>query len=157
MMWENSIWTCESKLRVQVRRVRSIAPLPVYQTPESSGMDLHACILEPIELKPLDRTKVTTGIAIAIPMGFEGQIRPRSGYAANNGLTVINTPGTIDSDYRGEICVAIVNVGNVVRRITPGDRIAQIVFMPVVRVEWVEVDKLDDTQRGTGGFGSTGE
>jgi len=119
-------------------------------------LDLLADIERAIALAPLERCAVPTGIAVEIPPGYEGQVRPRSGRALREGLTLLNTPGTIDSDYRGEIQVIMVNLGREPVSIEPGDRIAQLVIAPVARVELVEVDELDDTSRGGGGFGHTG-
>jgi dUTP pyrophosphatase len=119
-------------------------------------MDLHAAISERITVAPLERVRVPTGLALAIPQNFEGQVRPRSGLAARTGLTVLNAPGTVDSDYRGEIVVLLVNLGSEPATIEPLERIAQIVIAPVARAELVEVETLDATSRGTGGYGSTG-
>lgn len=119
-------------------------------------MDLHANIEEPVLLEPLQRRVVPTGIYVSIPNGYEGQVRPRSGLAAKKGITVLNAPGTIDADYRGEIGVILVNLSDTSFRINPGERIAQLVFAKCERAEFVEVDELDETVRGEGGFGSTG-
>lgn len=144
-------------LRVRVAKVGAIdVPLPRYQSAGAAGMDLQAAIPEPVTLGPLERVLVPTGLAMAIPAGWEGQVRPRSGIAAKRGLTVINAPGTIDSDYRGEIKVAIVNVSNAPQTIAPLERVAQIVFAEHGTAELVLVDALDDTERGAGGYGSTG-
>ncbi len=131
-------------------------PLPSYETSGSAGMDLPAAIEEPIVLGSLERTAIPTGLQIAIPDGFEGQVRPRSGLAFRHGLTVTNAPGTIDADYRGELKVLLVNLGTEPITITRGMRIAQLVIAPVVQATVSEVTTLDDTERGTGGFGSTG-
>ena len=131
-------------------------PLPSYATPDSAGMDIHACLTRPLVLTPGCRDLIPTGFALEVPIGFEGQIRPRSGRALRQGLTVLNSPGTIDSDYRGELKVLLVNLGYDSVTIEHGDRIAQLVIAPVARVECVEVDALSDTQRGSGGFGHTG-
>jgi len=133
-------------------------PLPAYETPGAAGMDLRAAVAEdaPITLKPGARDMVPTGLSIAVPAGYECQVRPRSGLAAKAGITCLNSPGTIDSDYRGELKVILINHGPedfVIRR---GDRIAQMVIAPVAQATWVEVTDLDETQRGAGGFGSTG-
>jgi dUTP pyrophosphatase len=133
-------------------------PLPAYETVGAAGMDLRAAVDQdaPVTLRPGARDMVPTGLAMAIPQGFEVQIRPRSGLAAKAGVTCLNTPGTIDSDYRGEVKVILINLGSddfVVRR---GDRIAQMVVAPVTQGDWSEVDTLDETARGAGGFGSTG-
>ncbi len=131
-------------------------PLPSYETSGSAGMDLPAAITEPIVLQSLERTAIPTGLQIAIPDGFEGQVRPRSGLAFRHGLTVTNAPGTIDSDYRGELKVLLVNLGQEPVTIERGMRIAQLVIAPVVQASVLEVTTLDETVRGTGGFGSTG-
>jgi len=127
---------------------------PAYATPDAAGLDLR-CI-EDIELAPMQRTLARTGIRIAIPRGFEGQVRPRSGLALRHGLSMVNTPGTIDADYRGEIGIILINLGQDVVKLSSGERIAQLVIMPVVRAKIVEVEELDVTERGEGGFGSTG-
>ncbi len=129
---------------------------PVYETPASAGMDLRANIDEPITLKPLERTIVKTGLFIALPVGYEAQVRPRSGMAAKFGVTVLNTPGTIDADYRGEIGVILVNLSNDEFTINDGDRIAQMIIAKHEHIQWNEVKVLDETTRGAGGFGSTG-
>ena len=144
-------------LRVRVARVGAIeVPLPRYQSAGAAGMDLQAAIQDPITLGPLERAIVPTGLAMAIPPGWEGQVRPRSGIAAKRGLTVINAPGTVDSDYRGEIKVALVNVSNEPQTIAPLERIAQIIFAEHGTAELDLVDTLDETARGAGGYGSTG-
>jgi dUTP pyrophosphatase len=132
-------------------------PLPDYQTPGSAGVDLCAWIDRDLVLLPMQREIVPTGIFLEIPQGMEAQIRPRSGLAAKNGVTVLNTPGTIDSDYRGEIKVILINLSDRDFIIKNGDRIAQMVFAPYVQVEFDEVTELSNTQRGTGGFGHTGK
>ena len=131
--------------------------LPEYATPGSAGMDLKANTTEPIVLKPLDRQVVPTGLYIALPEGFEADVQPRSGLAAKYGVTVCNTPGLVDSDYRGEIRVILINLSNENFVINPGERIAQLVIRKYERVEWDEVATLDETERGEGGFGSTGK
>jgi dUTP pyrophosphatase len=133
-------------------------PLPSYQTAQAAGLDLLAAIsvTVPLTLEPGGRTLVPTGIAIALPHGYEAQVRPRSGLAARHGLTVLNAPGTIDADYRGEIQVLLANLGNEDVTITRGMRIAQLVIAPVVHAQILEVSSLDKTKRGSGGFGSTG-
>jgi dUTP pyrophosphatase len=133
-------------------------PLPAYETAQAAGMDLRAAVLdhEPMVLHPGDRAAVPTGLAFALPAGFEGQVRPRSGLALKAGVTCLNTPGTIDADYRGEVKVILINLGEedfVIRR---GERIAQLVIAPVIQASWSEVEGLDETTRGAGGFGSTG-
>lgn len=135
---------------------RSKHVTPTYQTAGSAGMDLRADIDEPIVLLPLERSVVKTGLFIALPVGFEAQVRPRSGLAAKFGVTVLNTPGTIDADYRGEIGVILVNLSNQPFTVQDGDRIAQLVIAEHAVVEWNEVTVLEDTLRGGGGFGSTG-
>ena len=130
--------------------------LPKYQTELSAGMDLYANIDEPITLKPLERTLVKTGLFISLPKGYEAQVRPRSGLAFKNGITVLNTPGTIDADYRGEIGVILVNLSSQDFTINDGDRIAQIVIAKHETAIWEEVENLDETNRGEGGFGSSG-
>jgi len=130
--------------------------LPKYGTEHSAGMDLEAAIDMPVTLKPGERAIVPTGLAIALPAGYEAQIRPRSGLAAKNGVTVLNTPGTIDADYRGEIKVILVNLGTEPFTVERGMRIAQMVIAAYSRVDWNAVDTLDETARGEGGFGSTG-
>ena len=132
-------------------------PCPAYATPQSAGVDLKANLEASITLQPLQRTLVPTGLFIALPAGFEAQVRPRSGLAAKHGITVLNTPGTIDADYRGEIKVILVNLSQEPFEIVPGERIAQMVIARHEQVEWVEVDELDATERGAGGFGSTGK
>ena len=132
--------------------------LPAYETSGSAGMDVRAAVpvAAPITLKPGERAMVPTGLSVAIPEGYEIQVRPRSGLAAKHGLTCLNTPGTIDSDYRGEIKVILINLGAEAFVIQRGERIAQLVLAPVTRLAWSEVDALDETARGAGGFGSTG-
>ena len=130
--------------------------LPNYETIASAGMDLKANIEEPIVLKPLERFIVKTGLFIALPVGAEAQVRPRSGLAAKKGITVLNAPGTVDADYRGEIGVILINLSNEDFIINDGERIAQLVIAKHERAEWEEVTVLSETERGTGGFGSTG-
>ena len=142
-------------MKVQIVN-RSPYPCPSYATAQSAGMDLKANLKEPVVLQPLQRMLVPTGLYIALPEGYEAQVRPRSGLAAKHGITVLNTPGTIDADYRGEIKVILVNLSNTPFEIVPGERIAQMVVARHERVEWEEVDTLDETERGAGGFGSTG-
>jgi len=135
---------------------RSRHGLPAYNTPFSAGMDLYADLNEPVLLKPLERQLIGTSIFIELPEGFEAQVRPRSGLAVKRGLSVLNTPGTIDADYRGEIKVIMVNLSNEPCEIRDGERIAQLVISKHERVEWVETSQLADSDRGTGGFGHTG-
>ena len=130
--------------------------LPHYETIASAGMDLRANLQEPITLKSLERTIVKTGLFIELPIGYEAQVRPRSGLAAKNGITVLNSPGTVDADYRGEIGVILVNLSNEDFVIENGERIAQLIIAKHERAEWIEVDELSETSRGEGGFGSTG-
>ncbi|MBT4100512.1 MAG: dUTP diphosphatase [Gemmatimonadetes bacterium] len=142
---------------MQVRVVYSgTVGLPAYETLDSAGMDLRALLQEPLELSAGERALIPTGMKIEIPRGFEGQVRPRSGLALKRGLTVLNAPGTIDADYRGDVGVILVNLSTETQTIDPGERVAQLVFAPVTRCEWQAVDELGDTQRGEGGFGSTG-
>ncbi len=133
-------------------------PLPAYETDGAAGMDLRAAVPEdePLVLRPGSRFPVPTGLAFALPQGFEGQVRPRSGLAAKSGVTCLNTPGTIDADYRGEVKVILINLGEEDVTIRRGDRIAQLVVAPVVQARWAEVESLEETARGAGGFGSTG-
>lgn len=136
---------------------RSSNPLPEYATSGSSGMDLRANLQGPVILKPLERSLIPTGLFIELPEGFEAQVRPRSGLAIKQGLTCLNSPGTVDADYRGELKVIIINLSNEVQQISHGDRIAQMVIQKVEQVEWLLVHDLSETQRGTGGFGHTGK
>ena len=142
---------------VQVKIVnRGPHPLPDYSTAMSAGMDLRAWLDAPVTLQPQERVLLHTGISIALPQGYECQIRPRSGLALKRGLTVLNTPGTIDADYRGEVCVIIVNLSNEPQTIEDGERICQMVVARHETVQWQLVEGLDDTERGAGGFGHTG-
>jgi dUTP diphosphatase len=143
---------------IAVKRVRPAAdlpPLPAYQTEGAAGMDLLADIPAPLWLRPDERVLVPTGLAVEIPLGFEGQVRPRSGLALRHGVTLVNSPGTIDADYRGEIQVLLINLGNEDFCVQRADRIAQLVISPVVRATWHEVEELAPTQRAGGGFGHT--
>ncbi|MBE6297064.1 MAG: dUTP diphosphatase [Bacteroidales bacterium] len=135
---------------------KSKHPLPAYATVASAGMDLRANLDAPIVLEPLQRALVPTGLFMAIPEGYEAQVRPRSGLAIKKGITVLNSPGTIDADYRGEVCVILVNLSNEPFTITDGERIAQMVIARHQQVEWEPVEVLGETQRGAGGFGHTG-
>lgn len=137
------------------RRGAVSVPLPTPQTPLSAGVDLHAALSEPVTLAPLQRRLIPTGLALALPAGFEAQVRPRSGLALKHGITVLNTPGTIDADYRGEIAVVLINLGDAPFTVEPLMRIAQLVVARHARLELVEA-RLDETARGTGGYGSTG-
>ena len=131
--------------------------LPEYETSSSAGLDLRAFLLEKIELQPLERILIKTGLFIEIPVGYEAQVRPRSGLALKNGITVLNSPGTIDADYRGEIGVILINLSQEKFEIQSGDRIAQLVFAQVEQAKWEITDTLNETLRGEGGFGSTGK
>lgn len=132
-------------------------PLPRYETAQSAGMDLRAHLADKITLQPMERAMVPTGLYFALPAGFEAQVRPRSGLAAKQGITVLNSPGTIDADYRGEVKVILVNLSKEPFEIENGARIAQLVVAPVTQAKWEEVESLDDSERGAGGFGSTGQ
>ena len=131
-------------------------PLPAYATAGAAGLDLMAAVAAPMTIPPGGRAMVPTGIAIALPQGYEAQVRPRSGLAAKHGVTVLNSPGTVDADYRGEVCVILVNLGDAAFEVTPGMRIAQMVVAPVTTIAWDERAALPETARGAGGFGSTG-
>lgn len=142
-------------LKVQIIN-RGHQPLPTYATEQSAGMDLRANIDEPITLKPLERTIVKTGLYMALPPGYEAQVRPRSGLALKHGITVLNSPGTIDADYRGELGVLLINLGSEPFVINDGERIAQMVIAKHEQVDFVPVEVLDETERGAGGYGHTG-
>ena len=144
------------RLPLQIKRLTPEAVLPRYQSEDASGMDLHAAVKEPVAIEPGDIVTVPCGIAVAVPEGHEAQIRPRSGLASRHGLSVANTPGTIDRDFRGELKVTLVNLGRATFVVEPKMRIAQMIVAPVARCELQEVQELDETARGTGGFGSTG-
>jgi dUTP pyrophosphatase len=131
--------------------------LPAYETIGSAGLDIRAFIEESIILNPFERKLIKTGLFLEIPVGYEAQVRPRSGFALKNGVTVLNTPGTIDADYRGEVGVILINLSQEKVEIHSGDRIAQLVFAKVEQAEWAEVETLSETERGAGGFGSTGK
>lgn len=143
-------------MQVQVIN-KSKHPLPKYETEQSAGMDIRANLSEPIVLKPLQRCLVPTGLYIALPKGFEAQIRPRSGLAIKKGIGVLNSPGTIDADYRGEICIILVNLSSEEFVVEDGERVAQMVIARHEQAEWSEVEVLDETERGAGGFGHTGK
>ncbi|MEX2453613.1 MAG: dUTP diphosphatase [Rhodospirillaceae bacterium] len=147
-----------NRIEIAVTRLPHNAdlPLPAYETAQSAGMDLAAAIDAPLRLEPGERALVPTGLAIALPDGFEAQVRPRSGLAARNGVTVLNSPGTVDADYRGEVKVILINFGREAFEISRGMRIAQMVIAPVVQGTFREVAELPGTVRGAGGFGSTG-
>ncbi len=136
---------------------KSKHPLPAYETPQSAGMDLRADLDEPVVLKPGERKLIPTGLYMALPEGYEAQIRPRSGLAIKHGITLLNTPGTIDADYRGEIKIIMINLSDKAFVINDGERIAQMVINKFEQVAWETVDRLDETERGAGGFGSTGK
>jgi dUTP pyrophosphatase len=142
---------------IQVKIVnQSPFELPAYATLSSAGMDLRAHLNEPLTLKPLQRAMIPTGLFIELPQGYEAQIRPRSGLAAKHGISLLNTPGTIDADYRGEIKIIVVNLSEQEFLLNPGERIAQMVVNQYEKVEWLPVETLAESERGTGGFGSTG-
>ncbi len=143
-------------LKVHITLDAEGLPLPAYETAGAAGMDLRAAIAEPVTLAPGERTLITTGLRLEIPEGYEGQVRPRSGLASRHGITLLNTPGTIDSDYRGLVQVVVINLGQEPFTIHRGDRIAQLILAPVTRVTVEAVDDLAETERGEGGFGSTG-
>jgi dUTP diphosphatase len=146
------------QIRVQIKRVRvgePPLPLPSYMTEGSAGMDLYADIEVSVQLAPLERVLVPTGISIALPIGFEAQIRPRSGLALKHGLTMVNSPGTIDSDYRGEIGLIVINLGSEPVVIMRGERIAQMIVQRVIKAQWQEVEELPSSERQDGGFGHT--
>ena len=143
-------------MKVQIIN-KSHHPLPSYATLQSAGMDIRANLSEPVEIKPLERKLIPTGLFIELPEGYEAQIRPRSGLALNEGLGLLNSPGTIDADYRGEIGVIAVNLSNNVIQIEDGERICQMVIQKVEQAEWIETEILENTERGAGGFGHTGK
>jgi dUTP pyrophosphatase len=142
-------------MKIKIKKLTQNALIPAYQTKEAAGFDLHS--IEDVVIKPGERKLIGTGLAFEIEFGYEVQIRPRSGLAYKHGITVLNTPGTIDSDYRGEIKVLLINHGNEEFEIKKNERIAQAVIAPVIQAEIVEVEELSDTDRGSGGFGSTGK
>lgn len=146
-------------MKVKITRLAHGAnlPLPTYESAHAAGMDLRAAVPEPLRLEPGKRALVPTGIAIALPDGYEAQVRPRSGLALKHGVSVLNAPGTIDADYRGEVGVILINHGEEPFDINRGERIAQLVITPVSQGVWVEVETLDETSRGAGGFGSSGK
>ena len=148
-----------SALTIAIRRLPGLAglPLPEYKSHRAAAMDLAAAVVEPLVLEPGARALVPCGFSIAVPDGYEAQVRPRSGLASRHGVTVVNAPGTIDPDYRGEVMVALVNLGPVSFVVERGMRIAQLLVAPVPRVAWAEVDELPSTARGAGGFGHTGD
>jgi dUTP pyrophosphatase len=141
---------------VLIKKLRPDAILPRYMSAQAAGLDLSAAIDEPMTLAPGERAAIATGLAFALPPGYEGQLRPRSGLAREHGVTLVNSPGTLDGDFRGGLVVLVINHGDAAVQIAPGQRIAQLVIAPVVQAELVEVDELSATDRGAGGFGSTG-
>ncbi len=144
-------------MTIQVKVInKGDQPLPTYETEHSAGLDLRAALSEAVVLAPGERGLIPTGLFVEIPPGHEAQVRPRSGLALKRGLTLLNAPGTIDADYRGEVGVIMVNLSAEDQPIDPGERIAQLIFAPVTRGEWIEVETLAETERGSGGFGSTG-
>lgn len=147
----------KTEVKVQFVKINPRATLPSYATEGAAGMDLTNVLDKPLTLKPGERAKVPTGLIMILPEGYEGQIRPRSGLAAKHGITLTNCVGTIDSDYRGELCCLLVNIGNESYTIEPGERIAQLIISPVVHVETELSNEVPETQRGSGGFGSTGK
>ena len=150
-------YLCAHIMIVSVKIInKSVHALPEYQTAGASGMDLRAWVEEPVTLAPFERKIIHTGLYMALPQGFEAQIRPRSGIAIKKGITVVNAPGTIDSDYRGEIMVAIINLSGETQIINDGERIAQMIISKYEKVDWACVEELDDTARGAGGFGHSG-
>jgi len=153
---ENPVVKASINVRVTVRAGCEDLGLPVYATPGSAGLDLRAALDREMTMAPGARAAIPTGLSVAIPEGFEAQVRPRSGLAIQKGVTVVNAPGTIDSDYRGEVAVLLVNLGDEAHVIRRGDRIAQMIFAPVTRAVFERVDALPESGRGAGGFGSTG-
>lgn len=144
-------------MKIQIKLLGDVVTsVPRYATSGAAAVDLQAAIKEPLKLAPLERLVVPTGIALAIPMGYEGQVRPRSGLALKHGISIVNAPGTIDSDFRAEVGVLLVNLGSEPFIINPGDRIAQLVIAPAIQVDFEAVNELASTTRGAGGFGSTG-
>lgn len=143
-------------VRIEVLPEARDLPLPEYATPGAAGLDLRAAVVEPVVLSPGERRVVPTGLKIAVPVGYEAQVRPRSGLAVHHGIALVNSPGTIDADYRGEVRVILVNLGSEPFLISRGDRIAQLVVAPVARVAWEPVEAVEPTERGQGGFGHTG-
>jgi dUTP pyrophosphatase len=143
--------------RIKVKIINdSSNPLPAYETPSSAGMDVRARLDSPVTLQPLQRALIPTGLRIQLPQGYECQVRPRSGLALKHGISLVNTPGTIDADYRGEIGIIVINLSDQPYTITDGERIAQLVIKEYVHVTWEQVDRIDETERGEGGFGHTG-
>ena len=143
-------------MNIEIIKLKETATLPTYQTDGAAGMDIHACIDEPVILQSMERRMIPAGFAIALPDGYEAQIRARSGLSIKHGITMVNGIGTIDADYRGEVGVLLINLGQEPFEVTPDLRIAQLVIARYERAEWAEVKQLSETMRGTGGFGSTG-
>lgn len=143
-------------LRIRVTKLKASAIVPAYATEHAAGVDLHAALEAPLTLAPGERTLIPTGLALEIPDGFEGQVRPRSGLALKQGIALVNSPGTIDADYRGEVGIIVINHGREPVSFAPGDRIAQLVIAPVTRVAFEEAAELSTTRRAAGGFGHTG-
>ena len=144
-------------MTIQVKVInKGDQPLPTYETEHSAGLDLRAALSEAVVLAPGERALIPTGLFLEIPPSYEAQVRPRSGLALKRGLTLLNAPGTIDADYRGEVGVIMINLSTEDQHIDPGERIAQLIFAPVTRGEWIGVETLAETERGSGGFGSTG-
>lgn len=143
-------------VNLKIKKLENCTGIPAYQTSGSAGMDLHAGISSPVEIMPMERKLIPTGISIELPAGYEAQVRPRSGLSIKHGITLINCVGTIDEDYRGEVCVGMINLSDTPYTIAPGERIAQMVISPVVHAEIVQTEELAATVRGAGGFGSTG-
>lgn len=143
-------------MKIEITKLNNRATLPAYQTEGAAGMDIHACLDEPVILQPMERKMIPTGFAMAIPEGYEVQIRARSGLSIKHGITMVNGIGTIDADYRGEVGVLLINLGQEAFEITPDMRIAQMVIAKYERIGWSEVGRLEETNRGSGGFGSTG-
>jgi dUTP diphosphatase len=146
------------RLSIPIKRLPGTEdiPLPAYESADASGLDVRAAVISAVRLDPGQIFVVPCGFSVAVPSGYEAQLRPRSGLATNSGITVVNAPGTIDSDYRGEVCVALINLGKESFEITRGLRVAQMVIAPVEKIDWNEVDTLDLTKRNSGGFGHTG-
>jgi dUTP pyrophosphatase len=143
-------------IKVRFVKIRESAIVPCYMTEHAAGMDLHAALDAPMVLAPGERTLIPTGLAMEIPSGYEGQVRPRSGLALRHGIALVNSPGTIDADYRGEVGIIVINHGYEPVTFAPGDRIAQLVIAPVTRIAFEETSQLDESQRASGGFGHTG-
>lgn len=143
--------------RIKVKIINSSGyPLPAYETFSSAGMDVRAAVKEPVVLGPLERRLIPTGLRVQLPHGYEMQLRPRSGLALKHGITLANSPGTVDADYRGEIAVILINLSNEPFTVNPGERICQMVIAHYTRIEWEAVERIDETERGEGGFGHTG-